>query len=306
MQQEQISMRKERGFQIAQKFRITRTEKGWKVPSQTGDNFYIVQSNGEGATCTCPDHELRRCKCKHIFAVEYIVTEEVDEKGNRTITHTVRKTYSQNWRSYNIAQDKEKELLMQLLADITSRIQQPAYEFGRPNNTLSDSIYSMVFKVYSTFSGRRFGTDMQIAKDKNHVEKKIPRSSMFDYFNKKEVTPILCDMVTLTSLPLRTVEADFAIDSTGFGTSNFQRWFSFKHGRELTSRRWVKCHFMTGVKTNIITSVKITSEFESDCPQLPELVERTAEHFEMKEVSADKAYLSRDNLSLIAQHGAAP
>ena len=195
---------------------------------------------------------------------------------------------------------------MKLLADITNRIQQPAYTFGKPANPLSDTIYSMVFKVYSTFSGRRFSTDMKSAKEIGFVDKKIPYNSMFDYFKKKELTPLLAQIVTITSLPLKSVEHDFAIDSTGFGTSIFQRWYSFKYGKEINSRRWVKCHFMTGVKTNIIPSVKITSEFDNDSPELKELIGNTAEHFDMEEVSADKAYLSRDNMNLIEEIGAIP
>ncbi len=159
MEQEQIQVRKERGLEIAKTSRIEKTQKGWKVPSQSGAGFYIVESNGFGAKCNCPDHETRNCKCKHIWAVELIVTKEVDNEGNITITKTVRKTYKQDWKNYNIGQEKEKERFMKLLADITSKIRQPAYTFGRPNNTLSDTIYSMVFKVYSTFSGRRFATD---------------------------------------------------------------------------------------------------------------------------------------------------
>ena len=305
--EQQTETRKIKGIEIAKTSRIVKNEKGqWKVPSQSGAGFYMVESNGFGASCNCPDHELRKCKCKHIWAVELIVTKEIDNEGNVTITRTIRKTYSQDWKNYNLAQEKEKELFMKFLSDITGRIRQPAYNFGRPNNTLSDSVYSMVFKVYSTFSGRRFASDMQTAKENGFVEKKIPRSSMFDCFNKKEVTPLLAQIVQITSLPLRTIEKDFAIDSTGFGTSNFQRWYSFKHGKEISSRRWVKCHFMTGVKTNIISSVSITSEFDNDSPELKMLVNETAQNFQMEEVSCDKAYLGQENLELIESKGAVP
>lgn len=306
MQQEQILMRKEKGIQIAKTSRIERTEKGWKVPSQTGAGYYMVISNGIEAKCNCPDHETRHCKCKHIWAVELIVTKEIDQEGNITVTQTVRKTYKQDWKNYNLAQQKEKGLFMKLLGDITGNIRQPAYTFGRPENLLSDTVYSMVFKVYSTFSSRRFTTDMELAKEQGFISQITPRSSMSDYFKKKEITPLLAQMVTLTSLPLRSIEKDFAIDSTGFGTSLFQRWYSFKYGKEINSRRWVKCHFMTGVKSNIISSVKITSEFDHDCPEFKELVNDTAKNFDMGEVSADKAYLSRDNLNLIEEKGATP
>lgn len=304
MQEEQNQIRKNRGLHIAQTSRIIQNEKGdWKVPSSSGKGYYIVKSNGMGAECSCPDHELRKCKCKHIWAVELIVTQEVDSEGNMTLTQTKRITYKQDWKNYNLAQTKEKEYFMKLLAELTSRIQNPHYTFGRPTNPLSDMIYSMVFKVYSGFSGRRFTTDMKTAKAQEYISKAIPYNSMFDYFNKKELISILSQLVTITSLPLRTVEHDFTIDATGFGTSQFQRWFSFKYGREISSRKWVKCHFMNGVKTNVVSSVKITSEFDNDCPHLPELYNTTKEHFDMKELSGDKAYLSRDNLELIEDNG---
>src|SRR3990167_742364 len=204
--QETQNPRKLKGVQIAQTSRIQQNDKGeWKVPSQSGNGYYVVISNGFEAKCSCPDYETRHTKCKHVWAVELIVTKEIDQQGNITITKTVRKPYPQDWKNYNLSQQVEKEQFMKLLADITSKISQPAYTFGRPTNTISDSIYSMVFKVYSTFSGRRFSTDLETAKKEGFVEKKIPYNSMFRYFKKKELTPILADMVTLTSLPLRTV-----------------------------------------------------------------------------------------------------
>ena len=229
----------------------------------------------------------------------------MDNEGNVTITQTIRKTYSQNWSEYDKASINQKTLFMKLLKDITTNLSQD-YKFGRPNLPLSDMAYSSVMKVFTTFSLRRFMSDMQIAKEKGYVNATPCYASVGHFMQKKEVTPLLAQMVTLTSLPLRTIEKDFAIDSTGFGTSIFQRWYSFKHGKEISSRRWVKCHFITGVKTNIIPSVKITSEFDNDSPELRELVKTTSENFEMEEVSADKAYLSRDNMNLIEEAGATP
>ena len=215
-------MRKMRGLQIAKTSRIIRDDKGrWKVPSQSGHGLYTVKSDGYGASCNCPDFKDRGCKCKHIWAVELIVTQEVDKEGNVTITQKI--TYTQDWKNYNLAQTQEKEIFMKLLGEITSRINNPNYNFGRPTNLLSDMIYSMVFKVYSGFSGRRFNTDMREAKNYDYITKNISYNSMFDYFNKKDLTTILASLVTITSLPLREVEnSSFNIDSTGFGTSQFQ------------------------------------------------------------------------------------
>ncbi|MCK5473891.1 MAG: transposase [Candidatus Aenigmarchaeota archaeon] len=306
MNKHEMQARKERGLMIAKTARIEKTDNGWKVPSQYGNGTYTVISNGFEAKCNCPDHEKRKCKCKHIFAVEFMVTKQVDNEGNVTITQTVRKTYKQNWNAYDNAQTNEKQHFMKLLKDITGNIEQPEYAFGRPTLPISDMIYSSVLKTYTTFSLRRFMSDIETAKEKGYVENKPCYASVGHFMQREDITPVLSEMVALTSAPLKAVEHDFAIDSTGFGTSNFQRWFSFKHGKDINSRRWVKCHFMTGVKTNIISSVKVTSEFNNDSPELKGLVAKTDETFEMDEICCDKAYSSRDNHKIIAQTGATP
>jgi transposase len=299
-------IRKQKGLHIAKTSRILETEDGWKVPKQSGGGYYIVKSDGNGAICTCPDYELRHCKCKHIFAVEFIVTGEVNNDGTVTITKTIKKTYPQDWKAYDKATVNQKTLFMIMLKDLTDNFQQSEYKFGRPNLPLNDMLYSSAMKVFTTFSLRRFMSDMDIAREKGYVSCKPCYSSVGHFIQRDDITPILAKMVTISSLPLSTVDNDFTIDSTGFGTSVFQRWHSFKYGKEMSSRRWVKCHFMAGVKTNIVTSVKITSEFDNDCPQLPELISNTVKHFDMDEVSCDKMYLSQDNLELIDSYGAMP
>ena len=110
MQQEQIEIRKVKGLEIAKTSRISKVGNNWHVPSQSGSGFYVVQSNGFGATCTCPDYELRKCKCKHVFAVEFIVTKEVDNEGNVTITQTIWKTYSHNLSEFDKERRNQKPL----------------------------------------------------------------------------------------------------------------------------------------------------------------------------------------------------
>jgi hypothetical protein len=63
---------------------------------------------------------------------------------------------------------------------------------------------------------------------------------------------------------------------------------------------------MTGVTTNIVTSVEVTPTDSSDCPHLEPLLKATAKTFPVAEVSADKAYLSKRNLEVIVNVGAVP
>jgi hypothetical protein len=91
-----------------------------------------------------------------------------------------------------------------------------------------------------------------------------------------------------TVFPLKAIETSFAIDSSGFSTCRFVRWFNKKHRRETDNRIWVKAHLMCGTKTQIVTAVDISGWAAHDTNYFIPLVERTAEHFQLKEVSADK------------------
>ena len=101
--------RQERGRILSNDRRIKRVAGvTWMVPSQTQTSGgYLV--NTLTATCTCPDHELRRCKCKHQWAVEFFqVTQTVETSadGSQVVTESVtltRKTYTQDWVNYNDA-----------------------------------------------------------------------------------------------------------------------------------------------------------------------------------------------------------
>ena len=56
------------------------------------------------------------------------------------------------------------------------------------------------------------------------------------------------------------------------------------------------------MKTNIVTAVEIADD-AGDSPMFKPLVDTTAENFTVKEVPADKAYLSHDNLALVEKLG---
>ena len=75
---------------------------------------------------------------------------------------------------------------------------------------------------------------------------------------------------------------------------------------ERSGHDWVKAHAICGVKTNIVTAVEIRGKDAQDAPLLPDLLNTTAERFTMREVSADKVYVSFDNLAEVVRHGAVP
>lgn len=303
MKSTQPKIKQQRGMLIAQSYKIDKIDQNsWKVPSQANPRCsYTVKVNGVGATCNCRDFVKHSCKCKHIYAVECL------ELGNVEKVEEIKKeTYPQDWKNYNKAQKQEKEKFMEILSETVKNISKDNNLKGRPKKNTNDILYTMIFKVYSQLSGRRFTSDMVMTKNIGYIEQSIPFTTLKDYFNKEEMTKILQELISLTSKPLSEVESDFAIDSSGFGTSILQNWAEYKHATQERYRRWVKCHIVCGVKTNIISAVNITSEFNNDCPEFEELLSKTKENFNIKEFSADKVYSSRKNLNLVKEVGGTP
>jgi hypothetical protein len=63
---------------------------------------------------------------------------------------------------------------------------------------------------------------------------------------------------------------------------------------------------MCGVNTKVVTAVDISGWTAHDTNYFIPLLARTAQHFEVREVSADKAYLSRKNLNAVESVGGMP
>jgi len=107
--------------------------------------------------------------------------------------------------------------------------------------------------------------------------------------------------------PLRAVETTFATDSTGVATNTYSRWHDEKYGGERRCQRWIKIHAQVGTLTNVIASVEATESTVGDSVMLePLLASSVARGFNVRELSADKAYLSNDSLTAIEAAGAVP
>ncbi|HWB11759.1 MAG TPA: transposase [Pirellulales bacterium] len=309
-----MTEREQRGLAIATHCKVTNKNGAWSVPSQSGKGRYTVRVDGEQATCDCPDHQTRGVECKHIFAVKIVRQRELFEDGSEVVTEsvtltktTVRKTYPQDWRAYNQAQTHEKEKFLDLLHQLCQGIDEPTEtKNGRPRLSLRDALWCACFKIYSTFSGRRFMTDLRDAQGRGYISKVPHFNSIFNYLENPAVTPILRAMITESSLPLKAIEQDFAVDSSGFSTSRFIRWFDHKYGVPRQQHEWVKVHLMCGVRTNIVTAVEIRGKDAQDSPLLPPLARATAKNFKPREISGDKAYGSLKNYAVIEEVGATP
>ncbi len=249
--------------------------------------------------------------CKHIYAAEYYFEQDFLFLLDTTEVAQIakqRETYPQDWVSYNKSQTVEKEIFQELLAKLCAGIGEPAQTNGRPRIPLEDMIFSCVFKVYSTFSSRRFIPDLKDAENKGFISELPCYNSIIKYFGMEMLTPYLQMMIEESSLPLSALEKTFSVDSTGLSATNTFTWHYAKHTepRLIEKKDWLKIHCSVGNLTNIIASVRITEKYDHDSNQFEPLIKATAKNFQMNEVSADAAYLSKANMQTALDHGAYP
>ena len=300
--------RQQKGLEIAATLNIQRKGEAWVVPSQTLNGKYTVTRDGEAFHCSCPDFELRRTICKHGYAVEFFLKREttISPDGETTVTETraMRVTYPQDWPAYNAAQCAEKELFCHLLRDLCAAVPEPERGMGRPSVPLSEALFSACYKVYSGASSRRFMSDLRAAQVAGFITRPWHFNTVLKVIEDGTLAPMLHRLIAASAAPLGSLESQFAVDSTGFGTQCFYRHYSAKYGHDQISRNFMKLHALIGTKTNVIAAATVTGRDRNDYTQLQPLLETGAKTFAITEVSADKAYMGRSNLAVIDAIGA--
>lgn len=226
-------------------------------------------------------------------------------------------TYKQEWSAYNQAQTNEKSKFQALLYELCQGIREPAQTFGRPRTLLSEIVFAACVKVYGGLSGRRNQDYLWEPLFRGYLTEPVHYNTISKYLLTEELTAYLKQLIIESSLPLKSLEYDFALDSSGFATGSYKKWSDMKWGqkgdwygrvseRSYDREMWIKIHIMSGVKTHIVTAVEVSNAHAGDSLFFEALIEQTSKNFVMNEVSADRAYSSNKNLQLVSEKGAQP
>ncbi len=302
-----MEARKLRGAEIAKAGGIRNpTPKLWIVPSQSHLGKWVVDYTDGEPNCTCPDYSKRARFCKHIFAIEMLQ----HRVAMPTQAQREQVRYVTDWSSYNEARKNEKGYVLGLLHALCQGIEEPRRKGrGRPPVPLTDMVHACGIKVFSGTAGRQATYDLDERFRRGLLSRRIHYNTISDYMKKPELTPLLRTLLQESSSPMAALELDrnFAVDSTGFGTQTYHRYYEKKHGTKADKRKkrdFIKAHAICGTGSCICTDLIISDRH--DATQLRELVDQTAKRFEMDTVCADKAYGSKKNFEAIDRHGAVP
>lgn len=278
--------------------------KQYVVKSQQGLVSYVVSEDAEGNyKCSCPDHLLNGCECKHILAVKLY-----NEEKNAKLAHQ-KSEFPRDWANYSLGQMKEGELFDELLKELVNTIDEPVHKGrGRKSLPLSDKLFCAVKKVSGMKSLRRSQSGFNQAESDGIIESSCHYNTVSNTMCDASVTPILHELVRLSASPLAEIEHNFSIDSSGFRTTNFNTWIDEKYG-EQRKHAYLKCHIASGNLTNVVSDVVITEncgEGSGDVNNFPALLAGTSGKFIVREIMADAAYISRENFAAADKIDAEP
>ena len=103
------NLKQQKGLIIAKEKSIKKvTEDTWRVQSQKNcTKYHTIKVTPDGAKCSCPNWKREKEKCKHIYAIEYLIKNGYEKLKEIDYPEIKRKTYSQDWANYNYAQKIE-------------------------------------------------------------------------------------------------------------------------------------------------------------------------------------------------------
>ena len=314
--------RRMRGIIIAAQGNVQSVSDGWVVPSESGDRTYNCTID----QCECRDYRERHRPCKHVWAVRIASAQDEDACETVTVDDTttdIIDSIKDRHRgpgitprmskdgARDLAQKNEVRHFLDMAWDLAQTIAQTdSSRPGRPSFDLQKIVFGLLHKVFTGKSGRRAYSDLDVAAEILMLGDMPNRPTMTKYMDYKSMTPVLLDLVSASAAPLAPLETSFAVDSTAFGsTIRSETWSEHKWGTNTASSTggiWTKAHFSTGIVTNAITAAVVTESLSNsgDARQMRELLLTTNKRFKIREVYADRAYLSQGNLELVENLGA--
>lgn len=281
---------------------IKKIAKGfYLVKSQSKRGWYQVAWCGDKWCCECNDYIKRQKPCKHILVLQLYFSRFVSIEGKKI--EPPRKKYPRNWSKYNQAQKNERQYLEKFLGDLVKTVKEPERSRGRPSLKVSDALFCCILKVYNKIASRKTGDLIKKAYEANYISHNANHNCISKTLLNPEITPVLQDLVLRSASPLRDVETDFAVDSSGFRCSSFGAYNGERYIQNKT-HNWIKVHVSIGVITNIIAGAVITSEHKGDSPQFYELFRQTRQNFKPNEIYGDAAYCTQSIYDNIDDKGA--
>ncbi len=249
----------------------------------------------------------------------------------RTFPYVCRKPEKICWKNYDAAQRNEYPEVIHLIARLVDIASEPIKDrlvgydvIGRPCLSKPDLARLMLAQQYAGKCNRVSLGYMSMIEWHLGIHDGFDPSykSLERAYGDPDVMLLLNDLFFLTQQPVSGIERKFAIDGTCFGTTIKVNWESSRDEilrlnrekgadgkkEERTRKEFAKTILAAGTTFKLISSFAIAwSPFSNESPHLKPLLKQIVELYaHVAVLTADAAFLSRENCNAIGDAGATP
>jgi len=217
-----------------------------------------------------------------------------------------------DWRRYDKAQINEiNDMLLMITEAVDVACRRLEFEEvkgpGRPPNSPGDLAKAILMQQYFGVSNRVAEGLVLLFKEKMGFTSTFSYKTIERAYGDPKVTLLLRELFRMSQEPVKDKEHVFSPDGTGLPRSTKLNWENDK-GKEYSQKGYEKMVAMIGYKYKLFSAVEITDHpHDHENPYFPSLLQQTLEAYDqVSTITADPAYLSRDNCTLITQADATP
>lgn len=121
-----------------------------------------------------------------------------------------------------------------------------------------------------------------------------------NYMMKRDAKSIRDNIIEFVVDPLKYIETHFNIDSTCDSLTTSSTWYNYRIGRKIKKKDHLKEHITSTAKYNAAVAVDVSSEGDAKFTE-PHVKKIKEQGFDLKHMSGDKAYLTRDGCNAVRE-----
>ncbi len=219
-----------------------------------------------------------------------------------------------DWSSYDGAQVNElKDMLSFVKKSVDEAVERLGFDNdsegrGRPSYPADDLAKGVLLQQCFDVSNRVAAGFVELFKEKLGIEEAYSYKTLERAYDDPDVAMILREVFEMSQEPVEDEESEFSPDGTGIPNSIKGNWEREKNSEGGDQEKFTQMVAMVGATYQFLSSVEFPRNPQAhESPYFESLLEETAERYaQIDIVSADAAYLSRENCDLVEEKGGMP
>jgi hypothetical protein len=294
---------------------------------------WLVRVNDDGVLeCNCPAYG-EEGHCKHADDVtKWLV--EGDPKSYYPDADTKRPTYPQDWPRYRLVRHVTDRVIREMIRDLAqsaSPHSDAPRKRGRPWLETADVVQCVCARGLINRSGDLADDAVQELLEKSFLfhhrgAASAPSpSAITRRMRSEDIRDEFVKLIRLTSLLTRDTDMTFAIDAGEYNVPNrdphdpdlIETYKTSRKGkairpdkvmnsaddiiRKIVRGKTVRLHVLVAAKSRLVVAALVTDGKVNENPLLPKLVAEASTTHIIKELAADRGYVSEENAVFLAQ-----